>query len=155
MDGCQPNEANVPPTTGRSLAPLPMLLRKSPEGEQNLDQRSEAEKLGKEEEEKFYCAHCGHLITMGRWRIGMEGGHEHRFFNPAGMVFDISCFKEAPGAAATGEPTDEFTWFKGCSWQVALCRDCSTHLGWQFTGDGAPPVFFGLISDRLTRQAPK
>ncbi len=155
MNGRRLNEANSPATIGRRLAPIPVLFRKSTEQNQKLDQRPDVEELGKEEEEKFYCANCGHLITTGRWLISVDGGHEHTFFNPAGIIFDIRCFKEAPGAVAAGKSTDEFTWFQGYSWQAALCRGCGAQLGWQFTGDDAPPVFFGLIRDRLTTQAPE
>ena len=155
MDGCRLNGANRPAMIGRRLAPIPVLFRKSSERNQKLDQHPDIEELDKEEEEKFYCANCGHLITTGRWWISMDSGHEHRFSNPAGMTFDIRCFKEAPGAVAVGEQSDEFTWFQVYDWQVALCRGCGAHLGWQFTGDEAPPVFFGLIGDRLTTQAPE
>jgi hypothetical protein len=102
MNGRRLNEANSPATIGRRLAPIPVLFRKSTEQNQKLDQRPDVEELGKEEEEKFYCASCGHLITTGRWLISVDGGHEHTFFNPAGIIFDIRCFKEAPGAVAAG-----------------------------------------------------
>ncbi len=98
------------------------------------------------------CAGCGHLVTRGRWRLDMGGigdGHEHVFFNPHGIVFRILCFREAPGARDAGAPSDEFTWFKGYKWNLALCRGCGGHLGWRFTGAGAPAVFFGLIKGKL------
>jgi hypothetical protein len=94
------------------------------------------------------CAMCGHLVTRGRWRLDIDG-HEHVFFNPAGRVFRVLCFREAPGAADQGDPTGEFTWFKGYKWNFAHCRGCNAHLGWRFTGTVAPPVFFGLIKGKL------
>lgn len=96
----------------------------------------------------LYCAACGHLVTRGRWAISIDG-HEHVFFNPAGQIFRVVCFKEAPGAANAGEPTDAFTWFKGYDWNFALCRGCGRHLGWRYSGDAGPAVFFGLIKNRL------
>lgn len=72
--------------------------------------------------------------------------HEHAFFNPAGIAFEIRCFCRAPGAVPHGNPSAEFTWFPAYRWQVALCATCRTHLGWLFTNGGS---FYGLIATRL------
>lgn len=76
----------------------------------------------------------------------VNGSHEHAFFNPAGIAFQIRCFRTAPGAAAQGDASNAFTWFPGYRWQVALCSTCHTHLGWLFANGSA---FFGLIASRL------
>lgn len=101
------------------------------------------------DDDALYCAACGNLVTRGRWRIAVGGDHAHTLANPAGLVFRVDCYKEAPGAAAAGAPSTDFTWFRGYAWQVAECRACTIQLGWQFTGDTAPAVFFGLIRPRL------
>lgn len=103
-----------------------------------------------DDDDPLYCKACRHLVTRGRWRIGVNGAHEHTVFNPAGHVFTIGCFKEAPGVDAAGPPSDDFTWFKGYGWQIALCRGCNVHIGWQYTGSKGPGVFFGLIFAKLT-----
>ncbi len=103
-----------------------------------------------QDDDAIYCATCGHLVTRGRWRIHMNGEHQHTVFNPAGILFRLLCFKEAPGVTAIGDPTSDFTWFRGYDWQVGLCAGCEAHLGWQFAGDQEPPVFFGLIKPRLS-----
>ena len=102
-------------------------------------------------DDAIYCAACGMLVTRGRWRIEQRAAHEHTVFNPAGVVFTILCFKDAPGTASQGTPSDEFTWFAGYRWSVAVCRGCSVHIGWRY--DGAD-VFFGLIKPRLTDKKP-
>ena len=130
-------------------------LREAPEKGLDIDIKGDPELLEEEEEEKLYCAHCGRLVTMGHWRIALEGGHEHTFFNPAGLIFEVLCFKEAPGAFAIGRATGEFTWFPGYKWQIALCSGCRIHLGWRFVGSDRPPFFFGLIGPRLTTQKPE
>lgn len=99
-------------------------------------------------DDALYCAGCGHLVTRARWAISIDG-HEHVVFNPAGRVFRVVCFSEAPGAASVGEPTAHFTWFKSYDWTFALCRGCGEHLGWRYAGDASPPVFFGLIKGKL------
>ena len=103
-----------------------------------------------ESERIHYCANCRAEISRGRWEIAMDGAHERVFFNPAGQVFRILCFREAPGAQDASPPSRDFTWFRGYSWRIATCRSCGLHLGWRYEGNGAPAVFFGLIKNALT-----
>jgi hypothetical protein len=79
--------------------------------------------------------------------IDVGGAHRHSFVNPAGVTFEIGCFREAPGCMVEGEPTTELTWFAGFAWSYALCANCRAHLGWCYEGEGAR--FFGLILARL------
>ena len=118
------------------------MLQKSPDAKLETDELEDSD-------DKIMCARCGQLVTRTRWALSM-GGHEHVFFNPAGIVFRINCFAEAPGATDQGAPSDEFSWFKGYLWNFAMCTGCGEHLGWRFTGASDPPVFFGLIKGRLT-----
>ena len=101
------------------------------------------------EDDALYCADCGHLITRGRWRIRRNGDHEHTVFNSAGIVYRVVCFKEAPGVATRGDPSGEFTWFKGYAWRIANCTECGLHLGWRFEGED---VFFGLVRTSLIQR---
>jgi hypothetical protein len=119
------------------------------------DAPSAAADTGADEAEVgYYCVRCGALVTQGRWRLAMGGDHEHVVFNPAGILFRILCFKEAPGVSPVGPPSGEFTWFRGYQWRLAPCASCATHLGWLYQGDGMrPAVFFGLIKPRLRRGA--
>jgi len=94
------------------------------------------------------CAECSGAVTAPEARIQVKGGHEHAFFNPHGVIFRIGCFAEAPGCAAIGEASSEFSWFPGYLWRVVYCRRCQTHLGWSFFGAEAT-AFFGLILNRL------
>lgn len=100
----------------------------------------------------IHCAACGYLVTRTRWRLEMDG-HEHVFFNPAGKVFRVLCFREATGIVDRGVPTDEFSWFRGYLWNYALCRGCGDHMGWRFAGDAEPAVFFGLIKVKLSSRS--
>jgi len=121
------------------------MLQLSPDSELDAE-------LEEKEDDSIFCARCETLITRTRWALSLNG-HEHVFFNPAGMVYRILCFVEAPGAVDQGNPTDEFTWFRGYDWNFALCSGCGEHLGWRYTGDEDPNLFFGLIKDRLTTRA--
>jgi hypothetical protein len=97
----------------------------------------------------LYCKGCQTKITNENQIIVMGGKNQQTFFNPTGMVFQISCFKEAPGCQTVGLPSSDFSWFSGYKWQIAHCHHCLTHLGWFFTHPQNPP-FFGLILARLT-----
>ena len=96
---------------------------------------------------RLLCAACGEPITGEEQRVAVEGRHQHRRTNPAGIDFDFGCFSAAPGAVAVGSPTLEHTWFAGFSWRLSICRGCGFHLGWRF--EGAAAAFHGLIFDRL------
>jgi hypothetical protein len=94
------------------------------------------------------CASCGHPITTEGARIPVLDAHEHRFMNPAGLLFHIGCFAEAPGCLVIGSASEEYPWFPGFSWRLALCGACADHLGWHFQAAGGS-AFFGLRLDRL------
>lgn len=93
------------------------------------------------------CGQCKLEITNEDDRIEVNGGHEHSFFNPHGIVYRIGCFQSAPGCRSQGAPSSEFSWFPGYSWNIGDCARCATHLGWRFNGPEG--VFFGLVLNRL------
>jgi hypothetical protein len=96
------------------------------------------------------CAMCRHAITVRDARIEVDGGHEHVRRNPAGFVFRIGCFGDAPGCAGEGPTSEEWSWFPGYAWQMGTCKGCGGHLGWVFRLEGAR--FYGLILDRLVME---
>jgi hypothetical protein len=103
--------------------------------------------------EPITCRACRHPITRTDECISVQGGHEHTFANPHGIVFRIGCFGAADGCGYLGPPTFEFTWFSGFQWRIALCLNCMINLGWLFTA----PIgqrFHGLILDRLVFPKP-
>lgn len=100
---------------------------------------------------RLLCRHCRHPITDGTQAVVPGGAHRHTFFNPQGLVFEIGCFRQAPGCTVHGEPTDHFSWFAGHHWQLALCDRCRQHLGWCFRRAGEAG-FFGLILNQLSEE---
>lgn len=99
------------------------------------------------EEEILRCFLCQRKVTSPDQAISVNGRHEHTFFNPAGIVFEIRCFRLAPGCFVRGAPTIEFTWFGGFTWQYSHCSNCKTHLGWFFSSSFES--FHGLIRSNL------
>jgi hypothetical protein len=114
-------------------------------GEQRADTEDEA---CRDQEKAIRCAQCGHGITSPRERIEVQGMHRHTFFNPYGIIFEIGCFREAPGCGYAGPSTEEFSWFPGYGWRIAVCNSCLTHLGWQYSAPDRES-FHGLVLDYL------
>lgn len=99
-------------------------------------------------EKALFCKLCGNRITVDAQAIEVNDGHHHTFFNPAGIIYEIRCFSAAEGCLQYGPFSDEFTWFAGYSWRLALCSSCSVHMGWYFSSGGTG--FYGLISKNLS-----
>ncbi len=124
------------------------LLFRGAKGNPGSDNLSiEKDESEKEQQKGLLCRVCQLLITTSRERIEKDGKHLHTFFNPAGIVYEIGCFRRAPGCLAFGSPSSEFAWFGGYSWQVVYCLSCQQHLGWKFSGEDR---FFGLVVNSLT-----
>ena len=115
------------------------------------DQNKNTQK--KEESDKYglnsflFCKRCLNIITSNDMRIVVNGAHIHTFANPHGFFFRISCFSVAPGCTFQSSWTEAFSWFKGYSWRIEVCKKCGEHLGWRFRG--VENLFYGIIIDRL------
>jgi hypothetical protein len=134
------------------LTPAPTALRDDDDDGDRADRdledlaESARDPVG-EPDESICCAACDHEVTRAEYRTERDGGFEHSFPNPAGIVFHIGCFAEANGCGAIGEASSEFSWFAGYTWRVALCKHCRTHLGWLF--ESSDDTFWGQILPRL------
>jgi hypothetical protein len=101
-----------------------------------------------EEEGWILCRQCRQRLTRPSHRVSINGSHRHSFANPSGIVFEIACYRKVQGYRIWGQPSREFAWFAGHSWEIVTCAKCSVHLGWLFSGDQASR-FFGLILENL------
>jgi hypothetical protein len=127
---------------------LPLLLREA--AGQERHQLPGPGEQDEEESEKYpvlLCRACGHVITSDDQRVQVAGSHQHTFFNPVGIVYELGCFANAVGCHAQGEASSEFAWFSGYLWRIALCARCGSHLGWRF--ESAETRFYGLILSML------
>ncbi len=107
----------------------------------------EEEKTDEKREQVYFCRSCGNTITSRKYNFEIDDRHLHTFMNPAGLIFQIACFSHASGCHIYGEYTEEFTWFAGYEWSIALCRVCSRHLGWHYSSGLSS--FYGLIMENL------
>ncbi len=119
----------------------------------DLDEWLEKQKARDSAGRPIRCARCGQPVSTTDQRIELCGTHEHRFENPAGILFHIGCFRHAPGCRCVGEATLAWTWFPGHAWSMALCRRCGSHLGWGYGPGTTGDAFFGLILDRLDQES--
>ncbi len=113
----------------------------------DLDQEVETRDDDPEEKEVLRCAVCQYPITYTSDRIEINEKHHHVFANPHGYVYQIGCFARAPGCVTIGEESSYFSWCPGYTWQIGVCGQCFTLLGWTFRSPDN--YFFGLISDKL------
>ncbi len=126
----------------------PFLLFKAPAEKPVKEIEKKTEKDDHESGKPLLCKFCKHKITHRGAAIDVNGSHKHVFANPGGFVFEIGCFRMAPGCVNHGPPTSEFTWFSGFNWRFSLCSKCHSHLGWHYLSNDAAS-FFGLIMDNL------
>ena len=120
---------------------------KNPEINKNLTRVKEEEEKPRNEK-TLLCRQCLLTITNRSELIEVDGAYEHTFANPQGLVFQIGCFRSVKGCGHVGPATEEWSWFKGFHWRVAVCSMCLTHLGWYYTSKSMDS-FHGLILDRL------
>jgi hypothetical protein len=109
---------------------------------------SARERAATEEGTPVLCASCGGRVTDTQSAIRVGEAHEHTFVNPAGIIYRVRCFSDAPGCSELGELTEEFTWFAGFAWRYAFCASCAEHLGWSYRSGGGAG-FYGLVAERL------
>jgi hypothetical protein len=127
---------------------LPWLFYDTTASERTSVSSSPQEEIEESDPEAIHCRACGWRITSRSQVSRRDGQFEHVFSNPAGIVFHIGCFNEAPGCTVSGTPTDFFSWFSGYSWSYAQCACCGLHAGWRF--QSIADAFFGLNLDALT-----
>lgn len=114
-----------------------------------LEEKTEAS-MDDNDQRKIICANCKTIITSVKDKMEISSKHQHTFYNPQGYVYNIRCYKKAPGCMQYGYKTSEFTWFPGYAWQIALCSNCNIHLGWKY--DSGSSTFYGLIFDKLIEE---
>jgi len=110
------------------------------------------EKKSRSQKGYVYCATCSHIISHVEERIEVQGSHQHRFTNPFDLVFDVACYRSAPGCDISGNSNAADTWFAAHEWHLASCSDCTSHIGWYFepvVNQTSENTFFGLITERI------
>jgi hypothetical protein len=94
------------------------------------------------------CKSCGQVVAKRADQGACVEGEEHTFRNPAGYSFHVIVFSQALGCKQVGPAVAQDSWFPGYAWQISVCEECETHLGWYFNKGGES--FHGLIVTRLS-----
>lgn len=129
----------------------PLLLKEKPLSAADVCEEEKSEEdQSSGSGSNILCAACQAFICSSGSRRTVSGSFEHIQANPAGVVYRIGCFSRAPGCILVGTPSGYWSWFKGYNWQIEVCRQCSSHLGWLFTS--AESSFHGLILDNLVEE---
>ena len=97
------------------------------------------------------CASCSHPVTKVSEKIDVRGRHVHAF-SYFHEIVRLGCFRNAPGCAGVERISHGYSWFRGYAWQIQVCRNCFTQLGWKYISPG--DRFYGLIFETLREEAP-
>ena len=100
---------------------------------------------------RLVCASCGHLVTRVSEKIDFRGRHNHDF-PYYGSIVRLGCYRNAPGCVGVERISDGYSWFRGYSWQIQLCRNCYTQLGWKYMSQD--DSFYGLVFKMLREEKP-
>jgi hypothetical protein len=100
----------------------------------------------------YQCRSCGGLITHSDRLIRIAGTNRHHHVNPAGSECDFHTFLACPGAVALGDATENYSWFSGYDWRMAVCSQCGQHLGWYYEAISRferPGEFWGILVSNI------
>jgi hypothetical protein len=101
---------------------------------------------------RLVCASCGYLVTTVAEMVDTRGRHHHDFPYYGGIV-RLGCYRNAPGCVGVERISDGYSWFRGYSWQIQLCRNCYTQLGWKYRSQD--DSFYGLVFKLLREEKPE
>jgi hypothetical protein len=101
---------------------------------------------------RLVCASCGHLVTRASETVDIRGRHNHDF-PYYGNIVRLGCYRNAPGCVGVERISNGYSWFRGYSWQIQLCRNCYTQLGWKYMSQD--DSFYGLVFKMLREERPK
>ena len=97
------------------------------------------------------CADCGHPVTTVSEKIEVRGRHDHAFRYYDDVV-QLGCFRNAQGCVGVQRISNGYSWFRGYAWQIQVCGNCHTQLGWKYISE--EDSFYGLIFKMLREVDP-
>ena len=92
------------------------------------------------------CAACDHPVTTVFEKTKVRGRHDHGFRNYSHIV-RLGCFRNAEGCMGVQGISHGYSWFRGYAWQIQVCRNCYTQLGWKYLSE--EDNFYGLVFKTL------
>jgi hypothetical protein len=109
--------------------------------------KEDADKLRKR---ILICAACDHPVTSVSEKVIVRGRHDHafRYYN---AIVRLGCFRNAEGCLGVQGISHGYSWFRGYAWQIQVCRNCYTQLGWKYMSE--EERFYGLVFKTLREEA--
>lgn len=101
---------------------------------------------------RLVCAACGRLVTTVSEKTEIRGRH-HYDFPYYGHIVRLGCYRNAPGCVGMERISYGYSWFRGYAWQIVLCRNCYTQLGWKYMSQD--DSFYGLVFRLLREERPE
>jgi hypothetical protein len=98
---------------------------------------------------RLLCAACDHPVTKVAEKTEIFGRHHHAFPYYNQMV-QLGCFLNAPGSIGVERISHGYSWFRGYAWQIQLCENCNTQLGWKYTSEN--DSFYGFVFNTLREE---
>lgn len=98
------------------------------------------------------CASCEHPVTAVSEKVNVLGRHDHAF-RYYDTIVRLGCFREADGCIGVQGISHGYSWFRGYAWQIQLCRNCYTQLGWKYMSE--EESFYGLVFKTLREAGPR
>jgi hypothetical protein len=122
------------------------------EGKDHLPYLKERPSIFEDEDDEklrkriLVCADCEHHITKVSEKVKVLGRHDHgfRYFN---QTVQLGCFRNAKGCIGVQRVSKGYSWFRGYAWQIQVCGNCHTQLGWKYVSEDES--FYGLIFKTL------
>uniref|UniRef100_A0A7S4SEX1 Arginyltransferase n=1 Tax=Alexandrium monilatum TaxID=311494 RepID=A0A7S4SEX1_9DINO len=95
------------------------------------------------------CSDCGYAVALEQHRRG-----EPKQTRQEDHVILCRQFNRADGAVSSGPSMSEGARFKGWTFRLSNCGECSAHLGWCYEREGLPP-FWEFVIDILQVEEPR
>jgi len=99
-----------------------------------------------EKDKALICASCSHPITAVSEKTTILGRHDHAF-SYYRQIVRLGCFRNASGCLGVQGISHGYSWFRGYAWQIQVCENCYTQLGWKYMSPNES--FYGLIFETL------
>jgi len=95
------------------------------------------------------CVQCRRPVTKVSEKVEIFGRHDHAF-HLYGEIVRLGCFSKAHGCTGVQGVSNGYSWFRGYSWQIQVCNNCYSQLGWKYIKEN--DSFYGLMLSMLCEE---
>ncbi|KAH9413460.1 hypothetical protein DERP_007936 [Dermatophagoides pteronyssinus] len=103
---------------------------------------------------KFVCGTCRqNLCDRNSFLVMSKLGTSGTFVNSNGIVHELYTFSKVENTRRVSLYSEDFSWFPNYGWIIINCRQCRTHLGWEFETHKpniVPKKFWALTKNSIS-----